>query len=163
MGNYWRKIWFYLELSRALLYRQLPLELPFVSNNHADVANIDTSIASTRVDKNVVSKSWVEMFQGELSAAVNKYWCVFSGRIIYTEKEEANFQTSRPFLFTKFKMNAQQVPQCKQSRVTYLLSYTYVRNPIWIETTVRLFLLYICHTVIHRKLKNVVYMKKNWC
>ena len=57
-------------------------------------------------------------------------------------------------------MNAQQVPQCKQSRLTYLLSYTYVRNPVWIETTVRLFLLYICHTVIHRKLQNVVYMKK---
>jgi hypothetical protein len=39
----------------------------------ADVANIDTS-------------EW-KMFHGELSAAVNKYWCVFSGRIIYTEKE----------------------------------------------------------------------------
>jgi hypothetical protein len=26
---------------------------------------------------------------------------------------------------------------------------------------VRLYLLYICHTVIHRKLENVVYMKKN--
>jgi hypothetical protein len=33
----------------------------------------------------------------------------------------------------------------------------YVRNPAWIETTVRL---YICHTVIHRKLQNGVYMKK---
>jgi hypothetical protein len=43
-----------------------------------------------------------------------------SGRIIYTEKEEANFQTGRPFLFTKFKMNAQQVPQCKQRRVIFL-------------------------------------------
>jgi hypothetical protein len=32
-----------------------------------------------------------------------------------------------------------------------------VRNPAWIETTVRL---YICHTVIHRKLQNGVYMKK---
>ena len=31
------------------------------------------------------------------------------------KEEEANFQTGRPFLFTKFKMNAQQVPQCKQS------------------------------------------------
>ena len=49
---------------------------------------------------------------------------------------------------------------CKQSRVTYLLPYTYIRNPIWIETTVWLFLLYICHTVIHRKLQNVAYMKK---
>jgi hypothetical protein len=35
----------------------------------------------------------------------------------------ANFQTGRPFLFTKFKMNVQQVPQCKQRRVTYLLTY----------------------------------------
>ena len=34
-----------------------------------------------------------------------------------------------------------------------------VRNPVWIETTVWLFLLYICHTVIHKKLQNVVYMK----
>jgi hypothetical protein len=25
------------------------------------------------------------------------------------------------------------------------------------------FFLYICHTEIHRKLQNVVYMKKNWC
>jgi hypothetical protein len=40
------------------------------------------------------------------------------------------------FLFTKFKMNAKQVPHCKQSRVTYLLSYAYFRNPVWIETTV---------------------------
>jgi hypothetical protein len=38
--------------------------------------------------------------------------------------------------------------------------FSYVRNPVWIETTVWLFLLYICHTVIHRKLQNVVYMKK---
>jgi hypothetical protein len=88
-------------------------------------------------------------------------WCwMFSGRMIYTKKEEANFQTGRHFLFIKFKMNAKQVPQCKQSRVTYLLSYTYryVRNLVWIETTVWLFLLYICHTVIHRKLQNVEYM-----
>jgi hypothetical protein len=28
-----------------------------------------------------------KMFHGELSAAANKYWCVISGRIIYTEKE----------------------------------------------------------------------------
>jgi hypothetical protein len=55
----------------------------------------------------------------------------------------SNFQTGRPFLFTKFKMNAQQVPQCKQRRVTYLLSYIHVRNPVWIETTVCLYLLYI--------------------
>jgi hypothetical protein len=40
---------------------------------------------------------------------------------------------------------------------------SYVWNPVWIETTVWLFLLYICHTVIHRKLQNVVYMKKNRC
>ena len=57
-------------------------------------------------------------------------------------------------------MNAQQVPQCKQRRVTYLLSYIHVRNPVWIETTVCLYLLYICHPVIHRELQNVVYMKK---
>jgi hypothetical protein len=38
-------------------------------------------------------------------------------------------------------------------------SCIYVRNPLWIETTVWLYLLYICHTVIHRKLQNVVYMK----
>ena len=61
-------------------------------------------------------------------------------------------------------MNAQQVPQCKQRRVTYLLSTIYyVRNPAWIETTVCLYLLYICHTVIRRQLQNVVYMKKNRC
>jgi len=48
-------------------------------------------------------------------------------RMHLTFKEEANFQTGRPFLFTKFKMNAQQVPQCNQRRVTYLLSYT----PSW--------------------------------
>jgi hypothetical protein len=96
------------------------------------------------------------MFQGELSAAVNKYWCVFSGRIIYTEKEEANFQIGRPFSFTKFRMNAQQITQCKQRRVTYLLAYTYVRIPVWIETTVWLFLLYICHTVIHRKFIRII-------
>ena len=56
-------------------------------------------------------------------------------------------------------MNVQQVPQCKQRRVTYLLSSNlyHVRNPAWIETTVWLYLLYICHTVIHRKLQNVVY------
>ena len=57
-------------------------------------------------------------------------------------------------------MNAQQVPQCKQRRVIYLLSYIHVRNPVWIETTVCLYLLYICHPVIHRELQNVVYMKK---
>ena len=34
------------------------------------------------------------------------------------------------------------------------------QNPVWIETTVWLFLLYKCHTVIHRRLQNVVYMKK---
>jgi hypothetical protein len=39
----------------------------------------------------------------------------------------------------------------------------HVRNPAWIETTVWLYLLYICHTVIHRKLHNVVYMKKSRC
>ena len=33
----------------------------------------------------------------------------------------------------------------------------HVRNPVWIETTLWL---YICHPVIHRKLQNVVYMKK---
>ena len=43
------------------------------------------------------------------------------------------------------------------------MSYYYVRKPAWIETTVWLYLLYICHTVIHRKLQNVVYMKKNRC
>jgi hypothetical protein len=57
-------------------------------------------------------------------------------------------------------MSAQQVPQCKQRRVTYLLSYIHVRNPVWIETTVCLYLLYICHPVIHRELQNVVYMNK---
>ena len=57
-------------------------------------------------------------------------------------------------------MNAQRVPQCKQRRVTYLLSYIHVRNPVWIETTVCLYLLYICHPVIYRELQNVVYMKK---
>ena len=60
-------------------------------------------------------------------------------------------------------MNAQQVPQCKQIEVTLIPSSSilyYVRNPAWIETTVCLYLLYICHTVIHRKLQNVVYMKK---
>ena len=60
-------------------------------------------------------------------------------------------------------MNAQQVPQCKQRRVTYLLSDIHVRNPVWIETTVCLYLLYICHPVIHRELQNVVYMNKNRC
>jgi hypothetical protein len=41
----------------------------------------------------------------------------------------------------------------------------HVRNPAWMETTVWLYLLYICHTVIHRKLQNVVYnyMKKSRC
>jgi hypothetical protein len=49
----------------------------------------------------------------------------------------------------------QQVPQCKQRRVTYLLSTIYyVRNPAWIETTVCLYLLYICHTVIRRRRKS---------
>ena len=57
-------------------------------------------------------------------------------------------------------MNAQQVPQSRQRRVTYLLSYIHVRNPVWIETTVCLYLLYICPPVIHRELQNVVYMKK---
>ena len=57
-------------------------------------------------------------------------------------------------------MNAQQIPQSRQRRVTYLLSYIHVRNPVWIETTVCLYLLYICHTVIYRKLQIVVYMKK---
>jgi hypothetical protein len=57
-------------------------------------------------------------------------------------------------------MNAQQVPQCKQRRVTYLLSYIHVRNQVWIETTVCLYLLYICHPVIHRELQNVVYIEK---
>ena len=57
-------------------------------------------------------------------------------------------------------MNAKQVPQCKQRRVSYLLSYIHVRNPEWIETTVCLYLLYICYPVIHRELQNVVYMKK---
>ena len=42
----------------------------------------------------------------------------------------------------------------------FVFSYTYVRNPVWIETTVWLVLLYICHTVIQRKLQNVVYMNK---
>jgi hypothetical protein len=50
--------------------------------------------------------------------------------------------------------------QSRQRRVTYLLSYIHVRNPVWIETTVCLYLLYICHPVIHRELQNVVYMKK---
>jgi hypothetical protein len=40
------------------------------------------------------------------------------------------------FLFTKCKMNVKQVPNVNKSRVTYLLSYTYVRNTVWIETTV---------------------------
>ena len=44
--------------------------------------------------------------------------------------------------------------------MTYLLSYIHVRNPVWIETTVCLYLLYICHPVIHRELQNVVYMNK---
>jgi hypothetical protein len=34
----------------------------------------------------IANREW-KMFHGELSAAANKYWCVFSGRIIYTEKE----------------------------------------------------------------------------
>ena len=34
----------------------------------------------------IANREW-KMFHEELSAAVNKYWCVFSGRIIYTEKE----------------------------------------------------------------------------
>ena len=34
----------------------------------------------------IANREW-KMFLGELSAAANKYWCVFSGRIIYTEKE----------------------------------------------------------------------------
>ena len=42
----------------------------------------------------------------------------------------------------------------------FVFSYTYVRNPVWIETTVWLVLLYICNTVIHRKLQKVVYMTK---
>ena len=75
----------------------------------------------------IANREW-KMFHGELSAAANKYWCVFSGRIIYTEKEWANFQTGRPFVFTKFKMNAQQVPQCKQRRVTYLLTYIFKKK-----------------------------------
>ena len=45
----------------------------------------------------------------------------------------------------------------------YLLSYIHVRNPVWIETTVCLYLQYICHPVIHRELQNVVYMEKNRC
>ena len=36
----------------------------------------------------------------------------------------------------------------------------HVRNPVWIETTVCLYVLYICHPVIRRELQNVVYMKK---
>jgi hypothetical protein len=49
--------------------------------------------------------------------------------------------------------------------IDYVIAHRYlinVRNPAWIETTVWLYLLYtgICHTVIHRKLQNVVYMKK---
>jgi hypothetical protein len=35
-----------------------------------------------------------------------------------------------------------------------------VRNTVWIETTVCLYVLYICHPVIHRELQNVVCMKK---
>jgi hypothetical protein len=42
----------------------------------------------------------------------------------------------------------------------FVFSYTYVRNPVWIETTMWLVLLYISHSVIHRKLQNVVYMTK---
>ena len=34
----------------------------------------------------IANREW-KIFHGELSAAANIYWCVFSGRIIYTEKE----------------------------------------------------------------------------
>ena len=44
----------------------------------------------------------------------------------------------------------------------YIIIY-HARNPAWIKTIVWLYLLYICHTVIHRKLQNVVYMKKSRC
>ena len=37
------------------------------------------------------------------------------------------------------------------------------QKPVWIEATVCLYLLYICHLVIHRELQIVVYMKKNRC
>ena len=47
----------------------------------------------------------------------------------------------------------------KEEWLTFYLLY-HVRNLAWIETTVWLYLLYICHTVIHRKLQNVVYMNK---
>ena len=40
-------------------------------------------------------------------------------------------------------------------------SLIHVRNPVCIETTLCLYLLYICHPVIHRELQNVLYMKKN--
>jgi hypothetical protein len=40
-------------------------------------------------------------------------------------------------------------------RKTLSKRYAYVRNPVWIETAVLLFFLYICHTVIHRKLQKV--------
>jgi hypothetical protein len=45
-GISWSKILSCPELSR-FTYRQLPFELPFISNDHADVINIGTSVAST--------------------------------------------------------------------------------------------------------------------
>ena len=67
---------------------------------------------------------------------------------------------SLPPPFTKFKMNAQQAPQCKQ-RSDSPSNPHHVRNPAWTETTVWLFPLHTCHTVTHRKLQNAAHMTES--
>ena len=73
-----------------------------------------------------------------------------------------NYSTKPSYIF-QLKPQVLVDNKYKQTVVsidTGFLTCIHVRNPVWIETTVCLYLLYICHPVIHRELQNVVYMKK---